>query len=518
MIRSILRVELRSMINYFKDLSDSKKIIYGLLAAVVGLLVVPSVFSVLTLIIFNSQTEHLGSFILLFSLAVVLILSLLAMNSIIKEMFMDRNIQLYLTFPISPSSLFMAKFMKQWLINAALIMMPLGLIFGVLFSMKEGQWFLIVPHLLYFLLLSIVIMSAAYGLVFLVTKVLPANKISEVLAFLGGISFILVYAVLIIGGASIQSILGKMPDFSFLFDGFLYNFNLVGGLIGMTLSIILSVALLVGLRSFVTYAFKSGWVGGQKVKRDRKNAVSTASSPSKMLVLKDLKLTLRDFKEWAVLLPQYLLPGVMIVLMYTNPADNTGFNAVDMYDAQMIAVSISGTVIISLYAGAYNTARDAGHFEFLKTLPIKAGVIVRSKYLYNILTITPVYIMVGFIVWLVLPVSLTAFLYSAVFIILVSLTMIPIGMFAGSTQPVVSTKNPTRRLDTASNIILSIVMGVFLLMAGFISLLFISSGTLNHMLINTVIGILALAAGASVLILKLVRKRYENGFNITYKD
>src|SRR5699024_6025431 len=184
MIRSILRVEIRSMINYMKVLSDSKKVIYGLLAAVIALFILPSALSVLSIIILGAGEESLGGLMLLLSLAAVLILTLLAVNSIIKEMFMDRNIQLYLTFPVSPAAIFAAKFIRQVLINTAFIMGALGIITGVLFSMREGQWLLTVTHIAYFLFLSIVSMSLAYGLVFAVTKVLPPNKVSEVLSFL----------------------------------------------------------------------------------------------------------------------------------------------------------------------------------------------------------------------------------------------------------------------------------------------------------------------------------------------
>src|SRR5699024_12286604 len=90
-------------------------------------------------------------------------------KSIITYVFMARNIQLYLTFPISPAALFAAKFIRQWLINTALIMGVLGIITGVLFSIMEGQWLLAVTHIFYSLFLSILAMSLAYGLVFAVT-------------------------------------------------------------------------------------------------------------------------------------------------------------------------------------------------------------------------------------------------------------------------------------------------------------------------------------------------------------
>lgn len=517
MIRSILGVEMRSMINYMKALSDAKKVVCGLLAAVIALFILPSVVSVLSIIILGAGEEGLGGFMLLLSLAAVLILTLLAVNSIIKEMFMDRNIQLYLTFPVSPAALFAAKFIRQWLINTALIMGTLGIITGVLFSMREGQWLLTVTHIFYFLLLSIVAMSLAYGLVFAVTKVLPANKVSEVLSFLGGISFVLVYGVLLVGGSSVQDISGSLPDASFLYSGFLYNFNPASGLAGLVVSAALAAGLVVLLRSFVVHAFKSGWVGEQSVKRRNRDASSDAASPVRTLVQKDMRMTLRDFKEWAVLLPQYLLPGVMIFIMYTNPAAIEGDSS--MHDARMIAVSVAGTVVISLFAGAYNTARDAAHFEFLKIMPVKPADLVKAKYLFNIMTITPVYLLAAVVAWMLLPVSTAAFLYSSLFIILVSLAVIPAGMFAGSMQPVVSRKNPAKRLDTATNVILSVIMGVLLIAAGFISVLFArGDGGLDHLLIAIVLSVLVVSAGVSLLFLRAVRKRYEKGFNIIYKD
>lgn len=432
---------------------------------------------------------------------------------------MDRNIQLYLTFPVSPAALFTAKFLKQWLMNVVLVMLPLGLVTGITFSIKEGNWLLTVTHLVYFLLLSIIVMSVAYGVVFGVTKILPANKVSEVLAFLGGISFLLVYGVLLIGSSSIGNILDFMPETAFLYSGFLYNFSLGAGVIGITVSLMMAVALFIALRSFVVLAFKSGWIGENAARKEKRNAETATSSAVKMLMLKDLRLTLRDFKEWTILLPQYLLPGVMVFIIYSNPVMMETEMDGSMYNAQMIAVSISGTVLISLYVGAYNTARDAAHFDFLKTLPIKAKELVRAKYLYNILTITPIYIIAALFVWLLLPVGMDTFIYSVLLIILISLAIIPVGMFAGSTQPVVSSKNPTRRMDTISNVILSAVMVALVLMISPVSLLFTSgTGNLNYFLLNIILAVLLVAACLSVLFLKETKKRYDKGFNITYKD
>src|SRR5699024_12052132 len=99
--------------------------------------------------------------------------------------------------------------------------------------------------------------------------------------------------------------------------------------------------------------FKSGWAGEQSVKSRNRNASSDASSPVRALVQKDMRMTLRDFKEWAVLLPQYLLPGVMVFIMYTNPAAAIEGDG-SMYDARMIVIFVSVTVVLFIFLCAFD--------------------------------------------------------------------------------------------------------------------------------------------------------------------
>ena len=518
MIKPILTVEKQSMLNYLRSLSDAKKLMYVIVALIVAVIVTPAAVSILSVLTFAVAPSDMDALIFLVSVAGVVILSLLALRGIVKEMFMDRNIELYLTFPISPAQLFLAKFFKQWLIYAASVMLPVSLVMGISLSIRFGSWWLIVTNLVYFSTLSFLVVGIAYFLVFTLTRILPAKKVTEVLSFLGGTSFILIYLFLFWGGSSLDQILTYLPEFGWLYDGFLYTITPAAGVMGTGGSLLVSAVIIFGLKSFVTLGFKSGWAGENFPNKERKSSKTSVSSAVRMLIFKDLKLTLRDFKEWMVLMPQYLLPGVMIFIVYTSPMMEGAGDQALFYNAQMIGISITGTIIISLHAGAFNTARDAGHFSFLKMLPVTPKSMVKAKYLYNILTVTPVYI-AALAAYIILPIEPVILLYSVLFIMLISLAVIPAGMYIGSREPVVSRKNPTNRLDAASSIIITIIMMLLIFAAGFISLLFIGGADgINHTLVNIVAGVCALGILLAFRLLKIVVRRYTVGFKIIYKD
>ena len=55
-----------------------------------------------------------------------------------------------------------------------------------------------------------------------------------------------------------------------------------------------------------------------------------------------------------------------------------------------------------------------------------------------------------------------------VFITLVSMAAVPVGMYIGSANPVVSSKNPVKRLDTASNIVITVAIFAALVLTAII--------------------------------------------------
>src|SRR5699024_5532008 len=232
-------------------------------------------------------------------------------------------------------------------IYAASEMIPVSLIVAIIPSIRFDSWWLVVTYLVYFTTLSLMVVVLSYFLVVPLTRILPAKKVAEVLSFLGGTSFILIYLFLFWGGSSLDQILTSLPESGWIYEGFLYSITPAAGVVGTGGSLLVSTVIIFGLKSFVTLGFKSGWVGENFPTKERKASKTLVSSAIRMLIFKDLKMTLRDFKEWMVLTPQYLLPGVMIFIIYTSPMmEETGDQAL-FYNAQMIGISITGTIIIS---------------------------------------------------------------------------------------------------------------------------------------------------------------------------
>src|SRR5699024_1660324 len=155
-------------------------------------------------------------------------------------------------------------------------------------------------------------------------------------------------------------------------------------------------------------------------------------------------LTVRHFKEWSIVLPQYLFTFLFLFHITSNMAM---FGGSSNPDQMILAISLAGSVMISLFVSAMNTARDARDYQFYKVLPIDGKIIIRAKYLFNALTILPVYIVINILMYIFIQASLSSLMYAIIISVLVVLTTVPIGMFIGTINPVVSKKNPSNRLD-----------------------------------------------------------------------
>src|SRR5699024_11956107 len=79
------------------------------------------------------------------------------------------------------------------------------------------------------------------------------------------------------------------------------------------------------------------------------------------LLRKDINMTLRDFKEWAAILPQYFIPFVVYFVAY-NPVAPEGAPEMNM-DGVIISVSITGTVIISIFVSASRSEEHTSELQ-----------------------------------------------------------------------------------------------------------------------------------------------------------
>jgi hypothetical protein len=92
-------------------------------------------------------------------------------------------------------------------------------------------------------------------------------------------------------------------------------------------------------------------------------------------------------------------------LLTSNPLIYGGESSSD--DQVMISIAFAGSIMISLFVAAMNTARDARTYDFLKMMPVSGLDIAKAKYLYNFITITPMYIIITIIIYFILDVPVS---------------------------------------------------------------------------------------------------------------
>lgn len=512
----ILKVETQSTVNYLKNMR-TQTIISLVIIFLFALIFLPVFIITLFNFLILADEVILSSIMVMISVLLMIILSLITVNRIVKDMFMNKNMQLYLTFPVRAVDLLRAKFIMQLCIGILPVTLPVGLIVGTAFTFRYTSILPLVSAILYFMMLSILTLGLSYIIVFLVTKVASPKKVSEILTFIGGFAAVLPYLIITFGVINIESIIKYSPDPQWLYEGFIYNITLTEYLLFTVLSVILSLIIFVSLTHMVENGFTKGWISTSGGGRKAGSKSLGVHSVKGALLRKDIHMTLRDFKEWAAVLPQYFIPLVVYFVAY-NPVGPQ--EAVQMsMDGVIISVSITGTVIISIFVSASNTARDARHHEMMRSLPVEAGEIVASKFIYNFITIVPIYIVMAFVVFIITDISVLGLIYSFVFIIITALAVIPIGMWFGAKYPVVNTNKPTERLETGASIIMTIVILILVFSTGFMSNIFIGAdGEINHQMIGIMIAVMLVISTCIYFIMtKIVESIYDRGFKIVYK-
>src|SRR5699024_2001670 len=121
------------------------------------------------------------------------------------------------------------------------------------------------------------------------------------------------------------------------------------------------------------------------------------------------------------------------------------------------------------FVSAMNRARDARTYAFLIMMPVSGMDIAKAKYLYNFITITPMYVLITIIIYFILDVPVTTLIYAVLVSVLLVLIVAPLGMLLGTMNPVVSKKNPAQRLDTAANVIISVTIFALIFLMGYLT-------------------------------------------------
>src|SRR5699024_8714384 len=131
----ILKVEIQSAVNYFKNLR-TQTIVSLVIIALFAFLILPLIITTMFNFLLLADERILSSIMVMISVLIMIILSLITVNRIVKDMFMNKNMQLYLTFPIKAVNLLRAKFIMQLSTGILPVTIPIGLIAGTAFSFR----------------------------------------------------------------------------------------------------------------------------------------------------------------------------------------------------------------------------------------------------------------------------------------------------------------------------------------------------------------------------------------------
>ncbi|GAB3061547.1 hypothetical protein ACFOU0_06305 [Salinicoccus sesuvii] len=519
MIRLILDTERRIFSNYWRVLGDGRRIGYILLSLLVLLFFVPFVGIVLFSITTSVDKVNIDTYLLLLTLASGIVIILLSIHFIIKDVILNGHIALYLTYPISSGELFWAKFIKHNALYATSILLPLSIIVGAALALRDHQWLLVISSIAYFIALGIIFTSVSFSVVFLTANALPIKKVSNTLSFLGGLSFLLIYVVLFATNDALSNVFSSFPEVPVSYSGFLYDYTILIGIIVPCLLLVLALGAVIATRFIVVKSVdRIGIIEGHSSKSSKARR-DKIRNPVHMLVVKDIKLSYRNPRELAALLPIFMLP---LVLVYISSTTEEGTLSLIVEGSQLLATAAGGALITGLYISAHHTARDAEHFHFLDILPVSGRLIACSKYVFNFLVTAPFLMVIFTGVWYFSTASVNMLLYVLLCIVLVCVVATPLGMLIGSANPVVSRKNPSKRLDILSNVIIGFtIFFVYMLVSALSNFLadmdaMGQGGLRNGTML--VIGFLIVCVATSWFVLIKVARRYDVGFNITYKD
>ncbi|MCG1009393.1 hypothetical protein J4760_04905 [Salinicoccus sp. ID82-1] len=514
MIRLILDTERRALFNYWKVLGESKRILYILIGLLLLLIPLPLVTTLLFSITASLDENYMDLYLLILSVASGVILILVSIHFIIKDMILSGSITHYMSYPISAAELFHAKFIKHNLLYSTSIMLPLSILLGAALAVRYDQWLLVPNSIVYFIVLGLVFTSISFGLVFLTANILPVKKVSEILAFLGGMSFLLIYVIMFAIADSFTGILAMFPQLPVLYSGVLYDYSAVPGILGPIIMILAAIAIIISTRFIVVRAIDRVGVAEGHSAGKRKTGRSSISHPVIVLVSKDLKLSYRNYRELAVLLPLYVLP--LVLVYFSSPAEAETRSLV-MGGSQLLSAAAGGALITALYISAHHTARDAEHFQMVQLLPVQGTKLALAKYLFNLVATVPILMVIFTITWFFSTAGVETLLFMLPGIVLVCLAAVPVGMLIGSSSPVVSRKNPSKRLDTKSGIIITMIMFFVFMMISMLPLILegMAVGIRQGLIAMAILGICAII---SWFILGSVAKKYDSGFKITYKD
>ncbi|TDM12800.1 putative ABC transporter permease subunit [Macrococcus lamae] len=524
MIFAMLKMEWQSLINSFKGLSDTTKLWTILAYVFIAIIGVPLIISVLSFGFANQSLDFQRTFLSYIFLYGGIIVFISTVTIIIKDFFIANDIKQLLLLPISIHQIFLVKMIKLFLSSVLWVYLLIGLTISILLykdyqSMTIG--ILVMVSLLGFILFYL---SLTFCFIFLLTKVLPKNKINEIMTGLLGIAGALFYFIIIGPANSIGKKLTPLTDY--------LPFNWVSDAVikkqHSTIDVCIAVGvLLLGVLLFylltqllMRYGQQDFTVESSTKVRSPKvqEGIDTAE---RSLMKKDFKLIVRDFKEISAILPQIIIPVPYVVFIIMQSGGVQELRAISELSigVLLIGLAIGGTSYVATMIAARLTAKDAEQQDILYSLPINFKDVVNAKWKLVSVGSAFCFAIPIIIFGIVVKAEPLHIIYGVILCVITSFALTPLGIYFGTKEPQISKKTPSKRVGMGTSfLMLFCVGGIILFVVIMQTLLGIFNLPLNiRFLIFTVI-----MAVAGFFFYKTMMKKacesYEFGLDVKYVD
>lgn len=141
-----------------------------------------------------------------------------SVKTIINDFFIAKDIQQLMTLPISIAHIFLVKMIKMWLLSVLWIYLIVAITMAVNLYHQLENIHVIFTTLITMLGLCLVYTALTFAFIYMLTKVLPKNKINEIMTALIGVFGAVSYFIYIGPLNFIGKTLTPLPDFYYLIN------------------------------------------------------------------------------------------------------------------------------------------------------------------------------------------------------------------------------------------------------------------------------------------------------------
>lgn len=523
MINAMLKMEWRSFLNTFKGMSDNNKgwTMFGIIISII-------IFVPLTIVLITSgYTKEDAQQQIIFTSYIYLIMSLVlffsSVKTIINDFFIAKDIQQLMTLPISIAHIFLVKMIKMWLLSVLWIYLIVSITMAANLYRQLDNIHVIFTTLITMLGLCLIYTALTFAFIYMLTKVLPKNKINEIMTALIGVFGAVSYFIYIGPLNFIGRTLTPLPDF-LLFNQLSELMHLEYGVpaayIAATVIIIIGAIIYVILFKLL---LKYGQHDFATETIQRKTTVykQQIMTPVQAFRFKDLKMLFRDFREVANMLPQVIIPipyFVFIILQSGGIKEMLEWSEATKATT-LFGVAIGGTGYVVTILSAQFAAKDAEQFDMLYSLPINFKDVVKAKWQMVSVLSASLFSVPLIIFGLFIQLNIIYILFSVISAFITAFSLSLLGINIGLTEPQISKKNVNKRISAGMSFILMIILACFIGVVVFLQFI-IGSMHLN-LLLHYIIVLMSVALFGLIIYLTTFRKcidKYEQGLKITIVD